>query len=558
MEVVKAFNANNLHTNIVIKGTHEEPLFRASDIGEVLEMGNVRTSIQNFNETERCDVHTMDIIGRPQTVTFLTEKGLYKLLFKSRKPIAETFQNWVCEVVKEIRLTGTYNLQQQLQETRHQLQETETTFNTRLQNEKQLERQQFLLREFAANCDIVYIIRVKQYENNEYVIKIGESRRGIQNRLNEHKRNYEDILLLDCFSVKRCEEFEKFLHNHPQIKPHKVTALPNHEKEIELFLIGRGLTYETLLGIVRANLHSFNDYNQKYIEDLQRENETFKELIANALAQHEPKNVVLPTSVLNIEDSIKTLIKSQKQIMDKLNILEQRVNAPQQIRTTTNFQEPLPTLGPRLQKIHPETFQLVKVYESVAECLKEYNFRIKRPSIQKAVTENTIYHGYRWMYVERDQDASVITNILPTKQIRSQNTGYIAKLNKEKNEIVNVYLDRKTASLQNGHTSPSALDHAVKHFTISNGFYYKLYDLCDDCLKDAYIEKHGEPILYKDGIGQYNASTNELVREFVCKYDIIKQMKMSDKTLAKALTTKSAYGGFSYRSLGTKLVHGLV
>ena len=33
MEIVRAFNENNLHTNIVIKGTHNDPLFRASDIG---------------------------------------------------------------------------------------------------------------------------------------------------------------------------------------------------------------------------------------------------------------------------------------------------------------------------------------------------------------------------------------------------------------------------------------------------------------------------------------------------------------------------------------------
>ena len=32
MEIVKVFNTNNLHTNIVIKGTYNEPLFRASDI----------------------------------------------------------------------------------------------------------------------------------------------------------------------------------------------------------------------------------------------------------------------------------------------------------------------------------------------------------------------------------------------------------------------------------------------------------------------------------------------------------------------------------------------
>lgn len=37
MEIVKSFNENNLHTEIIIKGTFDNPLFRASDIGIILD-----------------------------------------------------------------------------------------------------------------------------------------------------------------------------------------------------------------------------------------------------------------------------------------------------------------------------------------------------------------------------------------------------------------------------------------------------------------------------------------------------------------------------------------
>jgi prophage antirepressor-like protein len=37
-----------------------------------------------------------------QCVTFLTEKGLYELLFKSRKLIAKIFRNWIFEVIKQV------------------------------------------------------------------------------------------------------------------------------------------------------------------------------------------------------------------------------------------------------------------------------------------------------------------------------------------------------------------------------------------------------------------------------------------------------------------------
>ena len=107
MDIVKAFNTNDLHTEVVIKGTKTDPLFRASDIGIILEINNIRMSIIDFDESEKRAVSSTDSTGRMQEVTFLTEKGLYKMLFRSRKPIAQRFQNWVCEVIKEIRLNGT-------------------------------------------------------------------------------------------------------------------------------------------------------------------------------------------------------------------------------------------------------------------------------------------------------------------------------------------------------------------------------------------------------------------------------------------------------------------
>jgi hypothetical protein len=43
------------------------------------------------------------------------------------------------------------------------------------------------------------------------------------------------------------------------------------------------------------------------------------------------------------------------------------------------------------------------------------------------------------------------------------------------------------------------------------------------------------------------------VLNIMCKYDCIKQLAISDKTLAKALDTEVAYNGSFFRSLGEKL-----
>lgn len=45
----------------------------------------------------------IDSLGREQEVNILNEKSIYKLVFKSRKREAEEFQDWVFEVVRELR-----------------------------------------------------------------------------------------------------------------------------------------------------------------------------------------------------------------------------------------------------------------------------------------------------------------------------------------------------------------------------------------------------------------------------------------------------------------------
>ncbi len=87
-------------------------------------MSNIRATIMEFDDTEKV-VNTIDTLGGTQQVSFLTEKGLYKVLFRSRKPIAQKFQNWVCQIIKEIRLKGIYDLHKQLEQHKTELEQLE-------------------------------------------------------------------------------------------------------------------------------------------------------------------------------------------------------------------------------------------------------------------------------------------------------------------------------------------------------------------------------------------------------------------------------------------------
>ena len=433
---------------------------------------------------------------------------------------------------------------EECEELKQQMMQLETSKNKEMEDklikQKELEREKVLLKEFANIGNMIYIIKVKSYVNGTYIVKIGESRKGIKNRYSEHNSNYEECVLLNCFQIDKSKDFEGFLHNHKDIRQNKVTNLLDHETENELFLIGSTLTYKTLLKIIEDNIDSYNYKVRELL--LEIENLKLKNTGQSINNDNELLKELVTTNKMLV-NKISFLETSMQQILNKLNEKETKV--------TTGFNQQIPHLGPRLQKINPETVQLIKVYESVTEAMNE-NKNIKRPSIMKALEENTIYCGFRWLLVERKLDPNIIYNIQPTKETKVQSLGYIAKLNSDKTGILNVYLDRKTASQLNGYQSSSALDNPVKNNTITNGHYYTLYDNCEEELINDFEDKNGTPLLYKNGIGQYDLNNN-LVQEFSCKYDAIRELKISDKTLAKALTNNVPYNNYYYKELGSKL-----
>ena len=90
-------------------------LFNPYHVAECLDIAEVRSSIRNFNDNQlvkltNSDVHDMHFRKLNNAgENFLTESGVYKLIFKSKKEQAEKFQDWVTdEVLPTIRKTGGY------------------------------------------------------------------------------------------------------------------------------------------------------------------------------------------------------------------------------------------------------------------------------------------------------------------------------------------------------------------------------------------------------------------------------------------------------------------
>ncbi|HGM1125537.1 TPA: Bro-N domain-containing protein [Clostridioides difficile] len=90
-------------------------LFNPKHVAECLDISDVNSSIRKFNDNQvvkltNSKMHNMQFRKLHNTgENFLTESGVYKLIFKSKKEEAERFQDWISdEVLPAIRQTGAY------------------------------------------------------------------------------------------------------------------------------------------------------------------------------------------------------------------------------------------------------------------------------------------------------------------------------------------------------------------------------------------------------------------------------------------------------------------
>ena len=159
MDILKAFSLNYKNIEINIQGTLNDPLFQANQIGKILELKNIHEATKDFDNDEKV-LLTIMTNGGMQELTFFSEIGLYKLLGRSKKPIAAIFQKWVFNTIKEIRINGSYHLKKDNE-----------VDNKLLENKYQIDNHNNLIKAYD-NKNAIYICKFKNMDDNKILIKI--------------------------------------------------------------------------------------------------------------------------------------------------------------------------------------------------------------------------------------------------------------------------------------------------------------------------------------------------------------------------------------------------
>lgn len=207
MDIIKRFNNENNEIDVRIFGTNEHPTFAAKDIAKILDIKDINSTIRDFDNDQK-GMHIMHTLGGDQEVAVLTEEGVYRLLFTSRKEIAKRFQKWVFGVIHELRLNGKYEMEQSLIKQKEnadkKIKEVETKY-------QQLNT--FITRKHFTARDVIYLAQMHPSRSDD-IYKFGRTTDETSRRKNYRGQRAEPIEILETIPVidrKRAEGNLKYI-----------------------------------------------------------------------------------------------------------------------------------------------------------------------------------------------------------------------------------------------------------------------------------------------------------------------------------------------------------
>ena len=551
MDILKAFKLNNEEYKINIQGSIDEPIFQANQIGQLLKLTNIHENIKDFSDDEKILYSTYSNGGEQKTM-FLTELGLYRLLGRSKKPIANTFQKWMVSTIKEIRINGMYQLNE-----KNIIDKQLIEYNCNLKNHK------IFLQSYESK-NVVYVCKIKDFED-KIIIKIGSSQ-SLKERISHISTsfNLEQILLLEVIQSDNHTKFERFLHKNDFIKNYFYTLeMKDGSMSKETYLVNQE-QFDEIIKIMHKFKYNFENKDNKALEELRLKKEIMKENNEKIILQQ--KELDLEQKKLDLEQKkIEYEIKKMEYEMNKTNIIleenndidtesSDESNDELELNITANYQIKSRKNGLRVPKVYqydPNDLKTpIKVFDSPADVEREYN-NISLSPLKTSSKNNTIYKDFRWLFLKRDEN---IPESIPETQVNkhiSPDIKFLAMIDIKKTQILNVFCNQKEA-VEARNLKSNSFTRAIQNYSISSGHYWKFFDDCSKEMKDDYFSRGlvlPEKYVPKSGksVQQIDPKNNEIIATHNSIRDIVKKFQMSYISLKKASDSGIIHNGYKWK-----------
>jgi hypothetical protein len=181
--------------------------------------------------------------------------------------------------------------------------------------DKQKAIEETLIKQFPLNTECIYIGTIENTnEANESLIKFGHTN-NLQVRLHDHRKNYDNFVLVDAFKVLNKVEIENLIKTHPKIKKHIRTVSINGKNKTEIIAYNTtNFTINALTKyineIIQSKTYGIDNFNK-----LLAQNDALTSELSELKYQLEQQKTLINEQTLEIHN-LKETLKTQT---DKLN-----------------------------------------------------------------------------------------------------------------------------------------------------------------------------------------------------------------------------------------------
>ena len=548
MDILKAFSLIDETHHINIQGTVENPLFQANQIGKLLGISNISQAIKDFEEDERVLILN-DTLGGQQEINFLTEIGLYRLLGRSRKPIAAIFQKWMIKTIKEIRVNGMYKLKQ------------ENEVDKKIMKIKGELQQHRTYLDAYDNKNVVYLCKLRNIDD-KILIKIGKSEH-LTKRMSQILSTYNNVtpILLNVFETSNFSKLETRIHGDVFIKKYRFNEKNKDGGDSrEIYLVNEE-EYNEMIKTIKIIKPHYDDNNLKLLEkQIEYENKKAQtsilenERIKNQkdLEEVERKKRELDLEIKKIEQIEKEKSEEQEHEEDEEYEEEEEEPTKEEPQLFTIRKRNPSILIPKIYQYNPDNLTTqINMYNGTAEVERNNPTIIISPAaLKRASQNNTIYKGFRWLYVNRNEEPP--SELEPTKETKhvSPEVQFIAMIDVKKTKILAVYSNQKQA-VEARNMKCNSFTRAIKQESLSSGHYWNFFDACSQEMKDEYLSHSKLPEKYviacSKKVQQIDPRTNEIIKTYKSNQDVCKIAQISTATIRRITQTGEIYNGYKWK-----------
>ena len=476
--IVKAFQNQSI---AILKDEQNKYYFRGTDVANALGIINIRSSIQNFTDKEK-GVRKVDTLGGPQDIIFLSSHGIYRLLYSSKKKIAEQFREWVGDILDDIIFNSSQELYKQLQEQKQLL------INQKEMSDLETKRQvENTLKNSFNKRSLVYLIKIIIF--GEIIYKFGYTD-DILSRLRAHKNQIgEDIELIFCIESKDNKMLERLLIDYLEQYKFRIKRVINDKSQTELLKVND-------IEMIKNKLIELNN-------DVENEKLLILKL-KNKIIDLENENIKLKQQLLKDDNEIINDLQNKIKMLETtiLNELNDKLND----NNIKPFIENKDTVEDRIykkrqvDKIDPTTLQILETYECINAIIMknpEYTYN----QLYRNIKNNNVYKDFRWNYSGE--------KIIPTNKIVQEQNKIEKVIQLDKNkEFVKIY-STKTDVCNFLHIGIIKLNKYIEEKKIFREFYYVNESCYDKKIPEKELLVNYE-IHNSKQIKEINIETNEI------------------------------------------------